>query len=137
MREQAQTGTVLYFLKYSSPQIFALLALFALGAIWSPWFLLSLVFLLALAPWPAPGRANIELNGYTMSMAVDFWFEGSIGADEVEWIAKQFTSAPYYFMWPFRPSIISELKLRAMAVRVHKVLMDPLFRDVFNIVKKN
>jgi len=135
MREQRQTGSVLYMLKYFAPQILGVLALLAIFAVTSVWFLLALFFLIALAPLPSPGRANIELNGYTMSMAVDFWFEGSIGADELEWIALQFTGAPYYFMWPFRGGLMKELKARAVLVRTHKVLEDSLFRDVFNIVK--
>lgn len=135
MREQRLTGRVWYSLKYVSPQILALLSLGAIGAIWSPWFLLSLCWLVCLAPIPSPGRANIELNGYTMSMAVDFWYEGSIGADEFDWISAQFTGAPYYFMWPFKADLVAELKARALQIRTHKVLTDSLFRAVFDIVK--
>lgn len=135
MREQRDTGAVWYFIKYASPQILAVLALGAVGAVWSPWFWLALLWLLALLPVPSPGRANIELNGYTMSMAVDFWRTGSVGADELDWIAFQFTQAPYYYMWPFKYDLMSELRARAKLVRTHKVLTDSLFRAVFDIVK--
>ncbi len=137
MVERKQEGLVWNFLRYAFPQILAVLALFALGAIWNLWFLLALLFLLALVPLPAPGRMNIELNGYTMSMAVAFWIRGTISDQYFEFYTKQFTSSAYYFMWPFSKDIMHRLKMRAQDIRTDAVLRDPLFRkvhDVFMVV---
>lgn len=135
MKERMATGAVPYFLRYAFPQILAALAIFSIFAIWNLWFLLFLVFLLALAPLPAPGRRDIELNGYTMSLAVTYWRTGVISESDVEWYAKQFSGAAYYFMWPGHKSIVNALKMRAVSIRTGEILRDPLFRKVYDIVK--
>ena len=52
--DRKRFGTVLYTIAYAFPQILAIFALGAIGAIWNPWWLLCLAFLLFLAPIPAP-----------------------------------------------------------------------------------
>ncbi len=104
--DRQQEG-VTFSLRYASPQMWAVAALSALLAIWvGPWGLINLAPLLLLLPWPAPGRKNIELRGYTMSMAVNHWrYGGEVRETTKNWIAKQFTGSFYYFMWPFHGSI--------------------------------
>lgn len=90
---------VRFILEYSLPQGLALLALGAIGALWNPWWLLMLLFILALAPWPAPGRYKWELRGYTMSMAVNYWRYGSIEPATKQWIVTgPMTGWGYYKM---------------------------------------
>ena len=52
--------------------------------------LLALVFLLALLPWPAPGRTSRERRGYMMSAALD----------DVDgpFLIQQFSTSAYYWM---------------------------------------
>lgn len=51
----------LYGIGYLFPQVLAVLALLAVLSIWlSSWWLVSLVALGALGPWPAPWRAHFE-----------------------------------------------------------------------------
>lgn len=133
MVERKNEGLVWNFLRYAFPQILAVLALFAVGAIWNPWFLLALVFLLALAPLPAPGRRDIEFRGYTMSMAVFQWRYGLLTDTLFEETADQFTGSMYWFMWPFRADILHRLKLRGQDIRTGAVLQDSLFRRVHDI----
>lgn len=135
MLERARLGDTRYFLQYAFPQILAVLSLFAILAIWSPWFLLALLFLLALAPLPAPGRRDIELDGYTMSMAVTYWQRKNITDTEIEWYAQQFSGAAYYFMWPLHSRIVNALRLRALLIRTGEVLQRPVFKKVYDIVK--
>jgi hypothetical protein len=78
---------------YLGPQ---LLALIAILAIFSPWFLLALVFL---APIPSIGRAAIEIRGYTVSLAAGYWMGVNV---DVPKIVDNFCGANYYFMFPFR-----------------------------------
>lgn len=100
-------------LVYLFPHWLALLSLLSLGAIWGDsWYLLCLVNLVWLAPWPAPGRKKMEMEGYAMSLLVMYeqyraWGYGTEDMDVPAYMVKQFTGPNYYFMWP------SEAKARA------------------------
>lgn len=131
--ERQKEGTFYNALRYLFPQILVVFALLAVLAIWNLWFLLALVFLLALLPLPAPGRRDIELRGYTMSMATRYWLTGSIRDRDFERIASQFTSSAYYFMWPWHDDIVHRLKLRAQNIRTGVALQDPTYRKVHAI----
>lgn len=75
------------------------LALGALGAFWSPWFLLCIGFL---APWPAPFRVMIEQRGYGASF--EAWYKmghilpqaGSVRLNKL--LDKTFVGWGYYRM---------------------------------------
>lgn len=111
---------------YLFPQILAPLALLALFGFVNPWFLLNLLWLTALAPWPAPGREWAELRGYTMSMAVNFWRYGGIEDGTVEWIEPQFTGWPYYKMSRRSSEKMRELlRERIELIRSGKILEGP------------
>lgn len=85
---------VLFNIGYLFPQILVLLAFLAFV---SPWFLLSLVFIL---PLPST-RAISEYRGYCMSMAVEYWLSGK--KMNVEYVIDNyFASGNYYWMFPFR-----------------------------------
>ena len=104
---------------YLFPQILAFGALGAFGAFWNIQLLWCLLFLVFLAPLPAPGRAHIELRGYGMSLAVRYW-QSQLPEDRnfgkfdedlwIEWMAKQFTGPSYYFMYPFKESVQKSLR---------------------------
>ena len=95
-------------LLYLAPQIFSLCAI---GAIWNPWWLLSILFLL---PWPSPGRTWLELRGYTMSIAMHWSLRGERA--NLSWIETQFTGSNYYWMWPFRRTLKRWMTQAAEAV---------------------
>jgi hypothetical protein len=135
MRENKQQGSVLYFLRYFFPQILFPLALLSIGAIWNLWFLLALLFLLFLLPLPSPGRRDIELNGYTMSLAVRYWTGSQLDETDFTRIERYFTGSAYYFMWPFAGGIGRDLRERAVRIRSGDILSDRLFREICMIVK--
>jgi len=135
MKDAQKEGNVSMFLRNAFPQILAVLAIPVFGAFWNLWFLLSLVFLLALLPLPSPGRRDIEFRGYSMSMAIRYWTGGEFTNADYEFYASEFTGPSYYFMWPFRDDIMNRLKMQAIAIRTNAVLQDPLYRKVFNIYK--
>ncbi len=135
LKERARRGTTAYTLSYIFPQILALLSPLAMLAPLSACFLLSLCFLICLAPIPSVGRRNIELNGYTMSMAVGYWRTGVISDADIDWAAAQFTGPAYYFMWPWEEDVLHELRLRAIKIRTGQVLADHVFQKVYEIVK--
>lgn len=60
-----RVGPIKFSLAYLFP---APLALLALGAFWSPWFLLAMVFL---APLPAPWRVKWEREAYLVTAVCD------------------------------------------------------------------
>ncbi len=90
-----------FTLSYLFPQVLAALSLLAILAIWNTWFLLSLAFLVALLPLPAPWRTTWERRGYLMSMCCDIL---RYGADWVnqdyyrETMVAIYTGPGYYFM---------------------------------------
>lgn len=109
--DRKRFGSFLYTMMYASPQILAPLALGAIGAIWNPWWLLCLLFLLLLAPLPSPGRAYIEIRGYRINIMLER-MKGEYADPEgyAEWVAdKQFASAAYFFMFPFKDYVVGKL----------------------------
>jgi hypothetical protein len=131
MLDMQRLGTVRFTVMYMFPQILAPLALLAIGAFWEPWFLLALLFLLFIAPIPAPWRRDLELRGYVMSLAVQYWKTRMITSHTIDWAASQFIGPSYYFMWPFRSHTVQELKLAAVDIRTGHILRtDPLFVEV-------
>ena len=98
-------------LGYAFPQIFAL---GALGAFWSPWMLLCLLFL---APWPAPIRTYIEIRGYTAT--IEAYQKGGypMPYPPNEWLGRivsnTFCGWKYYKM-SWRPKAIEAAFVREM-----------------------
>jgi hypothetical protein len=110
-----------YGISYLAPQIgaffgFGLCLILWLDAqYWVP-------FILLLAPIPAYWRMKLELRGYTMSMAINGWRHGSVRDYQIAFIAEQFTSSAYYFMWPFEDAITKKLIQMAAAVEGDVIL---------------
>lgn len=119
----------LWSVLYAMPQALAVLALpaaFLLG-----WW--SLLFLLFLAPLPAPWRRNAEMRGYAMDMAVWFWYKGSgIPQGLKQDIVKHFTSAEYYFMYPFKAKVTTEVNRWSKKVLCNEMDAEG---DVFPLVR--
>lgn len=136
MRESKKQGALLYFLRYFFPQNLALLALFAIGAVWSPWFLLALAFLACLAPLPAPGRRDIELSGYVMTLCVRYWSTQQLLETDFTWASREFTGAAYYFMWPWSVDIMRRLKAQGLKIRTEAILADSMFREISTIIRR-
>ena len=116
----------LFSIGYLTPQIFSLLAF---GALWNPWYLLSLLFLL---PWPSPLRAWAEFRAYRMSIAFYYWAENK--NCDIDWVTRQFTSSNYYYMFPFENYIKKKLSLE-----FKKIVKDDIPNDMLkikNIIKK-
>lgn len=101
-----QKRPIIFELLYVLPQCMALCALGALAAIfYSEFWLFSLCALVFLAPWPAFGRAMIELRGYTMSMAVNMWRYGTVLESTKDALVGKFCKWSYYKMWPFEETV--------------------------------
>lgn len=110
---------IAFMLRYFFPQWLVVFSLLAFLAIWfSKLWLLALLAILFAAPLPAIGRMKEELDGYTMSMAVFYWRTGYIRDSYKTWLATQFTSSAYYFMWPFKRSIMRKLHSRANKIKL-------------------
>lgn len=97
----------LFGILYLFPQC---LSIFALLFPISSWFLLFLIFL---APLPAPWRALFEIEAYTMSLFIyrEILNNKGVPIDEIREILikegnrindKYFSGPDYWFMWPFR-----------------------------------
>lgn len=104
--EDHRTQGKLFSVRYSMPQGLAVLSL--LGLVFHSWW--CLLFLLFLAPWPAPWRMLSEMRGYGMSMAVDYWvYGGGISQAQKDHVVNQFTSSSYYWMYPFKKTVQREV----------------------------
>ena len=102
---------LLFKVAYLFPQLVGIFSILALLAIWfSNFWLLSLVALAALAPWPAPFRAKWELEGYTQSLLAMHEGGEVLGEHHLEWVVKQFVTAKYYFMRWGRASIEADVR---------------------------
>lgn len=109
---------------YLAPQLFAIFALFAI-----PFSIWNLLFLLWLLPIPSDSRTFLELRGYAMSDAVQLKTTGAF----LEWnfIMKQFTSSAYYWMWPFKSSIMDDVsKNRALIWQNRLDEIIPISKDI-------
>lgn len=99
--DRKRLGTPLFTLMYLFPQAMAVLSCLAVFAVWNSWWLLSFLFLLCLAPLPAPGRAWIEVRGYKTNVSLgslNGWDPALLSRGIIE---NNFTSANYYYMMPF------------------------------------
>lgn len=112
--DERRVGSWLFKLSYLFPQWLALLSLSSI--VIGPW---GLAFLLFLAPLPAPFRAFWELRGYMMTDAVYHLAFGSFA--DTNWLAEQFTTSSYYFMWPFRKGIERQIESNRTAILEDKM----------------
>lgn len=125
--------------RYLTPQIAALGSLMALMSFWSLWFLLALVLLVALAPWPSPYRRDVELRGYTMTMALEYWLTGDISDVTLEQVADKFNGWSYYRMEPSELVITFKLSHIEAAIRSNAILIGQEgipFRQVHDLLKQ-
>jgi len=107
--DRKRLGTVPFTVLYLFPQIFAVFALLSFLAFWNLSWLWCLLFLLLLAPIPAPGRAWLEARAYRVNMSF-----GKMSGWDPEIFAKSiydqnFESPAYYFMMPFKGWVFKRL----------------------------
>lgn len=124
--------------RWASPQALAALALLAVLALLSPWFWLALAFLVALAPWPSPGRSDEEMGGYVMNMAINHWRYGSVLDATIEWIVPQFTGRWYYWMCRDEKKVRARLQAERERLAADTFFPRPdetPYRDVLAIIK--
>lgn len=95
-------------------------------ALWSPWVLLTAVFLLALAPWPSPWRVKWERRGYKMTIAAHYWMYGG-SLSTTESLARYFTGFDYYRMSWSESQIVEMLAEDREAIEEGEVEKDPWF----------
>lgn len=94
-----QEGQLVFALKYMFPQCLGPLALFAIGAFWWTPMLFALVFLAALAPWPAKWRIKYEREAYRVSGAMDHLIGWNIlSSMYVSYMRNHYTGWSYYKM---------------------------------------
>lgn len=122
---------------YIAPQIFAVFSLLSVLAVWfSNYWLLALVSLVFALPIPSPIRAWVEKRGYLMTLAVAYWEFGKHKKEYpgTDWVVKQFTSANYYWMWPFEKRLRRWFR-REMKRIENKEFPCVVFENVLNFVE--
>lgn len=118
--DEENVGSLAFRLSYLFPQW---LGVFALASIFvGPW---ALIFLFFLLPLPAPFRTFWELRGYAMTDAV--FFTRYKQFSDIDFLTKQFATSSYYFMWPFRKSLLAEIEKNRENIRLgrlHEKIID-------------
>ena len=129
---QARKHPFIFLLKYVFPQTLGLLALMGFGL--GPHALWALLFL---TPLPAYFRMKYELEGYAMSMAVNFWRYQSVSNEQKQFVKNVFLGGTYYFMWPFRKWI--DRKINTIALQIERGEYDerPVFTTVRMLIEYN
>lgn len=110
--DRKRLGNLVFSLAYLFPQILGILSLLALLSPWFSWMIWFLTFLIFFLPWPAPGRAWLEVRGYRTNVAIAELFNGKIYATSISKLIynKQFLRSAYYWMFPvMKKRIIEEL----------------------------
>ena len=100
--DEQKEGHLRFKFRYLFPQVLGLLAVLAFFAfLWKPalWALVALAFF---APWPSPGRRDIERRGYLMNLAISHWRHGDVRDDQIRSVVSRFMRWGYYKMWPFK-----------------------------------
>lgn len=95
----------IFVLTYLAPQVFFILALISVLAIFfGNWWLFGLLALLFLLPLPAIGRAILEMRASSCEMALNLWRYGeqTISVKHMEGLVARFTGPDYYYMLPSR-----------------------------------
>jgi len=120
--DSKQAGGFIFSYTYLLPQALALLSLLAIFSTW--WWLLCLLFL---APIPSPFRTHWELRGYAMTDATYFKSDGVF--TDINWMAGQFTSGSYFFMWPFADDVRSRIEENRELIKAGKLSKKIDFAD--------
>jgi hypothetical protein len=111
-----------FILSYLSPQILTILALMSLIACTGNlWWLLSLLWLVMLAPIPSITRTYWEMRGYSCGIAAQVWLRGAFTERYKEHYKQSFTTAAYYFMWPFSRSMDRKLARAEQRIRADEL----------------
>jgi hypothetical protein len=113
---------VLFSLAYLFPLVLTPIGLILGVATGSWWWLLSLAFL---APIPSPFRAYAELQAYKTSI-VAMWSSGIdvSRTNYIESVVDNFVGPNYYWMWPFRNMVRTELYAWCESLRSNEAILD-------------
>lgn len=125
----------LFAFLWTFPQNLFLLAFLAPFTSNWMWF-----FLLALLPWPAPGRAWLESRAYAMNVAIKFGRLYRLSSDMIHvaedlddykrYVIGELSGASYYFAMPYRPLIRYWLDKYSTEFSLHVFnLLYPLGKD--------
>lgn len=134
MRRGKEMGQLWHGFVYMLPQSLVLLALLSILAFWFSWALWFLVALVFLLPIPAYFRYLEEFDAYLISLATTYWRYGHIPDEYVESVAKNFYGPNYYFMWPFKSSIISRLRSSSQMIMAGAYDSKPLFAELKSLI---
>ena len=125
---------------YLFPQLLALISILSLLFFVDLKFLYFLFALFFAAPWPAYFRRKIEMRGYSMNMAIEYWTKGYISIETKKWIEEQFTGWNYYKMWTSSEDVIRDIKQAEMLIRTNAIIKGPEgvpFETVKSILKNH
>lgn len=116
---------------YLFPQSLSLFSLMSIFAFLNVKFLFFLLFLLSLAPFPAPFRYWFELRAYRTSI-IFAKEKDNLKQEEIEpiykWIIDQLSTKFYYFTWPFPTKIYKHLKDESF-------MQDNEYKEIINWIK--
>lgn len=117
---------------YLIPQSLAPIACAVLG-LWHWWLFPIGLFLLA--PIPAYFRMRMELDAYTVSMAIDYWRTECKNPKCVDWYIPYFSGNAYYKMWPFNNEMRKRLLKKYEDIMSGLILNDPYMLAIYTYMQ--
>lgn len=122
-----------YQLAYAFPQLLSplmLLLLFVLS-----WKIVIPLVLLFLLPLPAPFRTYFEKRAYCVQMYAGQQLWGDDPTQDVNGFNDYFTSADYYYMWPFGQTAVFTQEAANVAAGKPSCMSEPaLFQQVTALI---
>ena len=136
IKQSHKDGIILHSLKYIFPQILSVFALLSFFALWfSKAWLWNLLFLVFILPFPAYWRAEKEFEAYMMNIFIAYK-QGYLTDKYIQSRAKHFYRSSYYFMWPFKKSIIARFYEETEKVKAGDYDNKPAFKEVREILTR-
>lgn len=93
------------------------------------WWLMLLAPLVLVPKLPDPFRNLMELEGYKVNLAIEYWMFGEemLSEENLAVYESFFEGKAYYYMMPFKSIVRKELARAASDVRTGKVLKDDYY----------
>jgi len=134
VHDQKAIGEVRYTVGYGGALWGLLAPLGLVGTIWTPWAWFAALGLVCAAPWPAPGRARVELRGFRMTFAA-YSLGRPLRSSDKDWFRELFLGWPYYRMvWSERWITVEWDRIRT-DVATGAIWKDPAFKKLLGVLR--
>lgn len=137
--DQKRMGKLWFYLSYFIPQLLIIPSLLLFLISWKIALILTILFLL---PTPSYFRMNLEKRAYLSSiytlykLSQTLNFDPHLDTQNADFV-QHFTNGTYYWMWPFKKSIINDFSVATQLVQNgNRPYQDPVFDMLDDLITK-